>query len=103
MDQISGTQTGNGNLSVNLRLKSTQSTCPVSFNAFKCRISQQKYLIANTVLTINVYVGTAYTQLLISSSRNFKVTLNKGSNKRCKGVLKKWNISKTEKQQKTTQ
>lgn len=29
------------------------------------------------MLTINVYVGTAYTQLLISSTRNFKVTLNK--------------------------
>lgn len=41
------------------------------------------------MLTINVYVGTAYTQLLISLTRNFKVTLNKGSNKRCKGVLKK--------------
>lgn len=41
------------------------------------------------MLTINVYVGTAYKQLLISLTRNFKVTLNKGSNKRCKGVLLK--------------
>lgn len=40
------------------------------------------------MLTINVYVGTAYTQLLISSTRNFKVTLNKDQIKDVKVYLR---------------
>lgn len=40
------------------------------------------------MLTINVYVGTAYTQLLISLTRNFKVTLKKGSKKDVKVYLR---------------